>query len=34
MNINYGFCKTVPMDFEAAIDVMTHALQTENIPRN
>ena len=29
MNIKYGFGKTVPMDFEAAIDVVTHALQTE-----
>ena len=29
MNIKYGFGKTVPMDFEAAIDSVTHALQTE-----
>ena len=29
MNIKYGFGKTVPMDFEAAIDAVTHALQTE-----
>lgn len=29
MNIKYGFGKAVPMDFEAAIDSVTHALQTE-----
>lgn len=29
MNVKYGFGKTVPMDFEAAIDSVTHALQTE-----
>jgi len=29
VNIKYGFGKTVPMDFEAAIDSVTHALQTE-----
>ncbi len=29
MKTKYGFGKTVPMDFEAAIDVVTHALQTE-----
>ena len=27
--IKYGFGKTLPMDFEAAIDSVTHALQTE-----
>ncbi len=29
MNNKYGFGKTVPMDFEAAIDSVTHALQVE-----
>jgi len=29
LNIKYGFGKAVPMDFEAAIDSVTHALQTE-----
>jgi len=29
MKTKYGFGKTVPMDFEAAIDTVTHALQTE-----
>ena len=29
MKTKYGFGKTVPMDFEAAIDRVTHALQTE-----
>jgi len=29
VNIKYGFDKTVPMDFEAAIDAVTHGLQTE-----
>ena len=29
MNVKYGFGKTVPMDFEVAIDSVTHALQTE-----
>jgi len=29
VNIKYGFGKTVPMNFEAAIDAVTHALQSE-----
>lgn len=29
MTTKYGFGKTVPMDFEAAMDIVTHALQTE-----
>ncbi len=29
MNIKYGFGKTVSMDFETAVDTVTHALQTE-----
>lgn len=29
MNIKYGFGKIVSMDFETAIDTVTHALQTE-----
>lgn len=29
MTIKYGFGKTVPMDFERAIDVVTEALKTE-----
>lgn len=29
MTIRYGFGKTVPMDFERAIDVVTEALQAE-----
>ena len=29
MKTKYGFGKMVPMDFKAAIDTVTHALQTE-----
>ncbi len=29
MTTKYGFGKTVSMDFEAAIDLVTYALQTE-----